>query len=361
MTESDRTMFSDDNSSQPSQASLELDPPPALEHASPRISPLRNMFRRNRSEGAVSQSDHSPTRASMSARSLHTHEELRRRRSHSEIPQTVQLPHAPLSTGKNHEHSDENDEIDYLRSEYLISQKMHKQKVHEKIVHMTQLVAAAGATIGVAVVTAGIGFVAGAIALGVAAGAGGGAVATTTSFRKTKCIVIASADYDVAKRWQSVLAAAVESENIQRSSTWGRQWFGTDDRKARAALLPSDSNDSNRSAPVIGDTSKWTVLGGGLLTMILGGFQGLRVFREEEVVNDYNRQSITSSKAFKSTALKAQIVLETTPLDAFLCFMTQFAEVVEAYNMHTDVIHLKAKPIYLLPSWTSPRDFCLYR
>jgi hypothetical protein len=391
-TESDRTLFSED-SSLPSQGSLENgDPPPE-----PPSTPLRRMFRQQRSEAAVGSSqnndnnnnviDNSPTatRSLNIARTWHSQEKLRHRRSATEIPQTVRLPPTPpLTLGRrsignhgccsNHQNNnnnnsgdidDEKDEIDYLRSEYRISQQMHKQKAHEKMVHTSQLVAAAGATIGVAVVTGGMGLVAGAIALGVAAGAGGGAMATTTTFRtKTKCIIIASLDYEVAKRWHSILAAALESENIQRSSTWGRQWFGTDDRKARAALLPSESADSNNrpSAPmVMGDASKWTVLGGGLLTMVLGGFQGLRVFREEEVVNDYNRQSIVSSKAFKSTALKAQVVLETTPLDAFLCFMTQFEEVVETFDMHTDVIHLKAKPIYLFPSWTSPRDFCLYR
>jgi hypothetical protein len=402
-TESDRTLFSDDSSQQPSEGSVENDPPvtaaAAQGHETP-SSPLRKMFRRQRSEGAVSlQNDNnndgnnSPTtpRSMKPARIWHSHDKLRLRRNLTggDVPQTVRLPPATPLNNSNHgctttinnngggesnnnSYDENDDEIDYLRSEYLISQQMHKQKAHEKIVHTTQLVAAAGATIGVAVVTAGIGLMAGAIALGVAAGAGGGAMATSSTFRTiktTRSLVIASADYEVAKRWHTVLAAALESENIQRCSTWGRQWFGKDDRKARAALLPSESNDSNNhhhqrsSAPiVIGDASKWTVLGGGLLTMVLGGFQGLRVFREtDEVVHDYNRQSIVSSKAFKSTALKAQVVLETTPLDAFLCFMTQFETIVEAFDMHTDVIHVKAKPIYLFPSWTSPRDFCLYR
>lgn len=357
MTESDRTIFSDDSSQ--SKASLNLeDPVVEVETNSPRnSSPRRNMFRRQKSEGGVL-TEH----PSLGGQTKHRHshnDRLRQRRVNSDVPQTVHLPPPPLIADKNQGSNDENDELDYLRTEYKISQEKSKRKAKEQLVQATQLVAAAGATVGVAVVTAGIGLVAGAIALGVAAGAGGGAVASTT-FRKTKSIVIASADFDTAKRWHSILAAAVESENLQRTSTWGRQWFGSDDRKARATLLPSNGNDSTRSPPAIGDISKWAALGGGLLSVIVG-YQGLRVFREEEMGNDFVRQSIVSNKAFKSTALKAHIVLETTPLDAFLCFMTHFEEVIETFDMHTDVIHLTTKPLYLFPSWTSPRDFCLYR
>lgn len=347
MMESDRTIFSDDSS----QASLNLDESLIEEEPSRTNSPLRSMFRRQRSEGAAPPEQPAPSPSK---------QRLRHRRVNTDVPQTVSLPPVPLINDKNQGSNDEDDEIDFLRSQYKISQQNIKRKTHEKLVRTTQLVAAAGATVGVAIVTAGIGLVAGAIALGVAAGAGGGAVATTTTFRKTKSILIASADFDTAKRWHSILAAAVESENLQRTSTWGRQWFGSDDSKARAAFIPSKGNNSARTAPAIGDSSKWEVLGGGLLSVIVG-YQGLRVFREEEIGNAFVRQSIVSAKAFKSTALKAQIVLETTPLDAFLCFMTHFEEVIESFDMHTDVIHLKSKPLFLFPSWTSPRDFCLYR
>lgn len=36
-------------------------------------------------------------------------------------------------------------------------------------------------------------------------------------------------------------------------------------------------------------------------------------------------------------------------------------EIIETIDNHTDIIHIKIDPVYIYPTWTSPRDFCLIR
>ena len=35
--------------------------------------------------------------------------------------------------------------------------------------------------------------------------------------------------------------------------------------------------------------------------------------------------------------------------------------IVETIDDHTDIIHLVFRPLFLFPSWTAPRDFCIMR
>jgi Protein ENHANCED DISEASE RESISTANCE 2, C-terminal/START domain len=231
------------------------------------------------------------------------------------------------------------DEVDeeksYLRQMYLTDKKLHQQRTKRKLVEGTKIAAAAGAAVGVAVATAGMGIVAGLLFLGVGAAAGGaagGAVAIHSWGRKNKApsgggeIIMASMDYETMKKWKACLDAGLLSSGTIKKSKWGQLFVGEGDNKRRLTIFPrgvlasgnagggpnlltigaggergmngflaggqkwwagdgSGSGDhaNDRVLYYFDDTCKWRPLEGGW-TVILGtGPQGLRIFREERV------------------------------------------------------------------------------
>lgn len=304
---------------------------------------------------------------------------------------------------------EQDEEQDYLLSQYRTTQKQNQRKTKQKLVQGTKIAAAAGATVGLTVVTAGIGLMAGLIALGVAGAAGGGGAAVSATWGRKSAgsgqIVMACADYETVKLWKSILDAALESDTVQKS-TWGHL-FSLDGRQARAALLPESRSMIKREpsygSAVGGGNSgrglsfannvRWKLLEGGLLSVVGSGFQGLRIYREERDEDEdarygssegvgggrrvYNNQSVDGKPC---PPMKTHTVLSTSPLDAFLCLMSHGRvlsttrqyyvpvtehrasfEVIESIDEHTDVIRLVFRPLFLFPSWTASRDFVLYR
>lgn len=283
------------------------------------------------------------------------------------------------------------DEQRYLKNQYLVNEKKGRHERKEKLVQRGKIAVAAGATVGIAVVTAGIGLVAGLVVLGVGAASGVGGAALDTFVKKREGeLVIASTDYEKIRTWKHYLSAALES-GIVTESTWG-QLFASDTRRARVALLPdmkgfepvSMSPKENRiQRTVIDSSSKWRPMEGGMVSFLGTGAHDLRVFREER---DPGSCSLSNRNVTRNSVegrpcppMKAYTTLATTPLDAFLCLMSygrvstkeEFStpkseqrasfRVIETIDDHTDVIQLIFWPMYLFPFWTSPRDFVLYR
>lgn len=258
---------------------------------------------------------------------VHTRSPLKKffRKSRTEPP--LQTPAATPTTL-----DDDHDICPELRPAYLAHQKNQQQRSYDKLVHGTQIAAAAGAAVGVTAVTAGVGLVAGAIALGVA-GAGGGAVALRNHAKQPRDeIIVASHQVAVVQRWRAILLA-VRNEPVQ-AKKW---WWCQDAAKARAALVPETVVRQPRG------TQTWETVDGGWAVLL--GSSALRLTRRHQ-------------------AWKASVVLETTVYDAFLCFMSQSADpsaVVESIDEHTDVVRWTLRSLFLFPSHTTAREFCLYR
>lgn len=270
---------------------------------------------------------------------------------------------------RRHYYSDpEREEQDYLRTQYLTEQKRNQRKFKQKVTQGTQLAAAGAATVGVAFFTAGVGLVAGLVALGLAGSAVGGGAAVTTQWgrrgrrrQREAVLEMASEDYETAKLWKSILDAALESDTLQ-NSTWG-QLFAADGRHARSALLPnrslkrvlshgnlgtlgggmgntgkSGSSSSPKNGLMFANNARWTAVEGGILALIGSGYQGLRIFREEfyeAVVSCADARSNSSAAETGSRVvnqisvdgkpcppMKAHTVISASPLDAFLCLMS---------------------------------------
>jgi hypothetical protein len=293
------------------------------------------------------------------------------------------------------------EEQEILRFQFLATRTEKKKKKRRKFADGAKIAVATGAAVGVAVATAGIGLIAGLAVLGIGAAAGGGGAAVGVWQKKeAREISMGSTDYEVAKLWKSTLEACFDSDSIKKS-TWG-QLFVSDGRKTRSVLLPHDrkkidfsaentsSGVEKRDRTVLFEyNTKWRPLEGGWTSFLGTGVQGLRIFREERddrVVGKRNpKQNRTmftslSIEGRPCPPVKAQVVLRTSPLDAFLCIMS-YARIdadpksmlspnsgqsasfrlIASIDDHTDVIHLVCRPLYLFPSWTTPRDFVLYR
>ena len=321
------------------------------------------------------------------------------------------------------------DEQKELHSLYLAKKKQNKKKAKKKVVDGAKLALAAGAFVGLGVLTAGASM-AGLLILGAAAAAGGtgaaGAAANST-FRRGKKreteLIIASASYEEAKRWHAVLTACLQSESA-RESTWGQLFF-QEGRSATRTMLPVDaaggiltvrSRDGAHNSPRHGGSDgsdgndqdprdrfalrerathtktfvvpgvRWKPMEGGWLTFFGTGAQGLRIFKDEAVTQlAANRGMLRRilggmlAESRPCPPLKAHILLNASPLNAFMCLMSYARmpdqanhvspnsgqrvsfRVLETIDDHMDVIHVICRPLYLFPSYTSPRDFVVFR
>lgn len=292
-------------------------------------------------------------------------------------------------------------ERDQLRQEFITKKKAKKKKQEKMLMQGTKVAAAATAAAGVAVLTAGVGLVAGLAFVGIGAAAGAGSSASVLGLPKragkSKEIIIATACYEEAKEWKSTIDQHLEYENLKRT-TWGRILFS--EGNSNSAFLARDQGEilddrklSRDKAFLFEPTTQWTPLDGWAVSLLGTGNQGLRIFREEKSLPDFHddansrpvKRILTNlsvdSEGGICPPMKAHVVLNTSPLNAFMCIMsyarmapngsnmnflpqseqaTSF-RVLESIDDHMDIVHLVFRPMYLFPSWTSPRDFVLVR
>jgi hypothetical protein len=286
------------------------------------------------------------------------------------------------------------EEQHYLRSQYLTNRKAKQQKTKRAMVQSSKVAVAGTAAIGLTVATAGLGLIVGLALLGAGAVAGGGSAAVGAWRKKaTGEIVIASVDYETARMWKSCLDASKDSACVKQS-TWGQLF--SDGRRVNSALLPRllevpvNSSTGEAIARFEGDAI-WRPVEGGWATLLGIGNTGLRIFREEEASQqDQQAMKLGSlkqvlrpeppAKGPTCPPVKAHVVLNSSPVDAFLCLMSygRMAEtstkkltpnseqrasfrLLQSIDDHTDIIHLFFRPLFLFPSWAMPRDYVLFR
>ena len=355
--------------------------------------------------------------------SFHTQQDLGKSRSPTQRVQGGSQPSTPrghdLNASKSVVHSSfvptpyekkQAAELDKLHTTYLSTKLENKKKTRKKMIEGTKLAAAGAAAVGVGVMTAGAGLAAGLIVLGATAAAGGTAVGAEAGLKRRKQqqgkVTFAAKSYEEAKLWKSSLEACLEFESVAHSK-WG-QLFIADGRKKTSALLPHDMELLNSRSQegsgsprdddfpkyfrrselpesqtnlflkdrnfLVESNARWRFLEGGFASLLGSGTQGLRILREEKAISNLAVGGTTAAP------LKSQIVLNAHPLDAFMCLMSYARipsesegplvtnsgqrasfRVLESIDDHMDVVHVIWHPLYLFPSWTTPRDFVLFR
>jgi hypothetical protein len=319
-------------------------------------------------------------------------------------------------------------EQEKLHNQFANKQRKRRSVKAKRMVDATKVAVAAGAAVGVGVVTAGVGLAAGLVFLGGAAAIGGTAgfseAVLKRTLKKKDNLTIASTDYAVARLWKCKLDACLEQEYIKQS-TWAQR-FAEHGGRATSALIPHDvftvkslsedeidknrvhnhtSASSNQFDPLPSksnlflrdanileqDTTKWKPLDGGWGI----GAQSLRIFKEEKIREDELSMKVSQSAAGGDSActpLKAQLVLNAHPAEAFMCIMS-YARItpstfysddkncidenavpltpnsgqaasyrlLEKIDDHRDVLHLVCRPLHLFPASTVARDYVLIR
>mmetsp|Transcript_36551 Transcript_36551/g.44109 ORF Transcript_36551/g.44109 Transcript_36551/m.44109 type:complete len:953 (+) Transcript_36551:164-3022(+) len=299
-----------------------------------------------------------------------------------------------------------------------VSKSKSREKTKKLIVQSTGVVAAAAGAVTVSILTAGVGLVPGLLLVGMSAAAGGsGAVAGRNYIRSKKTIpttmVLAAESLVEALKWKKAIESAILAEELPQS-TWA-SLFTMDGHTPSSVLLPANANrdtsvtqqgrrfpdghniNSGVSANQINhrDTT-WIPIDGGWINLLGMGATELRIYEEDSFTglgttkNAWNNANRPAGLARKQSleghpcqALKASVILNASPLNAFMCLMSHaridryenlcFGDIptnlhyrasfriIETIDDHTDVIQLSLRPLFLFPSWTSPRDFCLYR
>eukprot|EP00814_Leptocylindrus_danicus_P018772 CAMPEP_0116031236 /NCGR_PEP_ID=MMETSP0321-20121206/17383_1 /TAXON_ID=163516 /ORGANISM="Leptocylindrus danicus var. danicus, Strain B650" /LENGTH=1121 /DNA_ID=CAMNT_0003506301 /DNA_START=101 /DNA_END=3466 /DNA_ORIENTATION=- len=205
-----------------------------------------------------------------------------------------------------------------------------------------------------------------------------------------------AADGGVGCAYEQILAILRLNKD---ASVQGHVQFadGTTFRNTTANYSPYGSNNNNNENDGSNSMhqSKWKPVEGGWATLLSTGSHGLRIYAEDVPPQYYANDDASSNKR-KSTRnyrpwrrevsvegrpcppLKSQVILNAKPLDAFVYLMTRGRvqnidpnhgtgenlsafRVIDKMDEHMDVIHLIFRPLYLFPSWTAPRDFCLQR
>jgi len=294
--------------------------------------------------------------------------------------------------------------------------KARYKKMQRKIVKSGGLVAATGALVTTTVLTGGLNLATLLTVIGISAAAGtSGAVASRTFLRSKQLgwtLRLAAMTLEDAQRWRNAIMNAIASDSdddtiSERASeadtpAFGGTWanlFALSGRNPASVFIPnapslaSDEGSyigRHRSSAYAHSGTTWKPMTSGWTSLLGVGSTGLRVFEEEDVLVDAgtnprfkgtksNFSQLISVKG-SSPLLKAQIVLDSNPVDAFMCLMSynqvrcrtdeelapassQWSSfrVVESLDDHTDIIHLVFRPLFLFPSWTTPRDFCIMR
>jgi hypothetical protein len=298
-------------------------------------------------------------------------------------------------------------EQEKLHHQFLNKQRKRRSDTTKRVIGVTKIAVAAGAAVGVGVITAGVGLAAGLVFLGGAAAIGGTAgvaeAGLKRSFKKKASLTIATTNYELAKLWKSTLDACLEQESLTQS-TWGQRYMADGRKPTRLIInvLSGDEDDvhASRGSPsehpkgqanlFLRDPNffaqaraKWRPLEGGWVSFLGPGAQSLRVFKEERIQIDDKSQKVAPLAVGGSTCtpLRTQVVLNAHPTEAFMCIMS-YARIhasnvgdalspnsgqlssyrlIEKIDDHTDVLHLVLRKLFLFPSWTEARDFVLLR
>mmetsp|Transcript_41980 Transcript_41980/g.100882 ORF Transcript_41980/g.100882 Transcript_41980/m.100882 type:complete len:1103 (+) Transcript_41980:157-3465(+) len=304
-------------------------------------------------------------------------------------------------------------EQEMLQVAFFRKQREHRSAMTKRAVGVTKVAVAASAAIGVGIITAGVGLAAGLVFLGGAAAIGGTAGVAEVGLRRTlkrkDHVTIATANYELAKLWKTMLDSCLEQESLKRS-TWGQKFIADgrsttttlfahdtgdimqalsgDDADITHTISPKNQNDRSRGQsnlflhdPKFSSQAKvrWRPLDGGWVYLLGPGAASIRLFKEERMrmIEKEAKDATPLAVRGPTTPFRTQVVLNAHPMEAFMCIMsyarmqsdelipnsgqsTSF-RLIEKIDEHTDVLHLVCRKLFLFPSWTEARDYVLLR
>jgi hypothetical protein len=216
--------------------------------------------------------------------------------------------------------------------------------------------------------TAGIGLIAGMMVVGAAAG-GGAFAASQGSAEKEKVLYLACESYPDAKVWVDALEMQIRAlsmaDGVLGLSYLPGSRVSTDPTRRHEPPPPPEVRLEEVEDWINSTRWKtWTVK------------DGVRIF-EQAFGDERPYTSSSSSSSFSGVdcnlppCLKINVGVNGSALDVMAAMIEMPAacrtgviksiRVVETINNCTDIIHVILEPIFVYPTWTAPRDFCLMR
>jgi len=278
--------------------------------------------------------------------SVSSHQQQQQQHQHqhsnpaSPLPPTASTSH----NNNNNNSSSKRESKTPLSATEKEAQKQNKKiKRKKNLIKTSKIVGVTAGAITIGALTAGIGLAAGLTFVGVSSALGGGGAVGAQIYSKNKkrgatSLIIGSEDLDEAKLWKQAIEASIAAAALE-NTTWARL-FGSSNTVTRAMLssqnqppiLQSEATSSashntttDRSGKsrnsIFSSTnqnsrpSRWRLVQGGWSNIIGTGTGALRIFAEEN-------SSVTIDENRPSPPMKAQIVLDSTPLNAFMCLMS---------------------------------------
>eukprot|EP00562_Extubocellulus_spinifer_P005857 CAMPEP_0178520734 /NCGR_PEP_ID=MMETSP0696-20121128/27567_1 /TAXON_ID=265572 /ORGANISM="Extubocellulus spinifer, Strain CCMP396" /LENGTH=1252 /DNA_ID=CAMNT_0020151621 /DNA_START=173 /DNA_END=3932 /DNA_ORIENTATION=- len=304
---------------------------------------------------------------------------------------------------------------------YLSAKRAAHKRNKKRFVQGSKIAAAAAAVTTASVLTAGVGLaIIGLVFVGLTAAAGGSGFVAEAGYKRSKdstSLVIAAPTLEEAQAWRDAILAAIAAQGGDGGAPAAAS-AATLDADPRMVRSPANSPRSagiedvgitpkhgerinlenhGPQVPTSFETQWVPVDTSPSLLGIGGGFSstgGMRIFREEPISSTGTTRSdrvmyrqrksmlavVGSEGQYACLPLKASVVLPSSPLDAFMCLMSHSRiedphqvplvpnsgqrasfRIVETIDDHCDIVHLIHRPLYLFPSWTAPRDYCLFR
>ena len=214
--------------------------------------------------------------------------------------------------------------------------------------------------------TSGIGLIAGMVVVALGAAAGGSTLALNQVLGDSERYILLACDsYHEAEMW----VHAIESQ-IQEIG----------DNLLDMPNLPNGhrlSISSRRHAPPpevrLQEVEEWIRSSKWKMKTV---FEGLRIYEHMYTLDDSNNlyNHVDGSRLSRFNlppCARVNLSVNASASDVFLTIMNLPAScrtgtiknmtVVETIDNYTDIIHMQLDALYLWPTWTSPRDFCLIR
>jgi len=216
----------------------------------------------------------------------------------------------------------------------------------------------------VGALTAGVGLLAGMIVVGMGAAGGGAAVALSPSENSVRSLILACDSYHEAECWVNSLEAQIHS--------LGDQLLGLPNISSPPAARSRSHTHAVRPEVRLRDVQSWI---SSSRWRIFDVYEGVRLLQLASIPL---AEGAAPSKFFAAPppsaaapCMRVNIGINGSTSDTFSRIinfsnslqtgLVRSMRIVENVDNFTDVIHLKLEPLFLYPSWTAPRDFCLMR
>eukprot|EP01041_Mallomonas_annulata_P010075 gene10075-20994_t len=232
-------------------------------------------------------------------------------------------------------------------------------------------VAVGGIVLGA--LTAGVGLVAGMVIVGMGAAAGGGAVAVQHAVaEKEKYLTLACKSHQEAEKWVSCIESQIRKLG---DSIFGLPYIP-------GCIMNSGSKGHHAPQQIrLEEIDEWIRSSTWRVSNVV---QGIRIFEQSNrFISKNNDSSFTTSHESSSSTstsmtdlppcLRINMSMNGSPSDVFMSIMKEKTAVsvlpgiiksmriIETINNYTDIVHIILDPIFIYPTWTSPRDFCVMR